>query len=530
MNSKEKCVGIVTVTLWFHSSRHIDQIKQSIEILRSLDIPKIFVVQDVKTKIPIDTFVEKDVQVLPANVFETCQKWYIGLNKAFEEGFLRGFVFPGDLEQYEGRNLLMDPTYRNILIEKLRKMLSDPSDLIIGDYSVPHGNKNPKYQLSKKGAFKLLNEFFPKEWKEIKNKGIAFPRSEYFIVSNKLFNSFLGKGYYAKWMPWEATLQLLIYASRNNYEVSGHYLGEIGDTDVKRGNDYEIANQLLRMQYTVIYEYLKYYGYQNSSDHLPTDWLLHLKRSCNLISNYFTENFVVTIDGPTAAGKSTVARIIASRLNFLYVDGGIFFRVLTLRAINENIDLDNEQELVELIGKVKIQLKQRQENGLVEYRVSLDNNDVTAAIRSPLVSSHVPLVSQHELVREQRKIWVRNLARNHNIIAEGRTLGREVFPNANVKFTLDASLEKRILRRRLQLKKGGEIFSNEEIENAILERDRSNRTTGKIDRLKRQTDAIYLETSSLKIDEVINILVENIHPIFELWKEQRENSDANNIQ
>ena len=161
MNSKEKCVGIVTVTLWFHTPKHIEQIKQSIEILRSLGIPKIFVVQDVKTKIPIDTFVEKDIEVLPADVFETCQKWYIGLSRAFEEGFHKGFVFPGDLEQYEGKNLLEEPTYKNILVGKLEKMLSDPSDLIIGDYSVPHSNINPKHQLSVEGAFKLLEEFFP---------------------------------------------------------------------------------------------------------------------------------------------------------------------------------------------------------------------------------------------------------------------------------------------------------------------------------------------------------------------------------
>lgn len=521
MSSKEKCVGIVTVTLWFHTPKHIEQIKQSIEILRSLGIPRIFVVQDVKTKIPIDTFVEKDVEVLPANVFETCQKWYIGLSRAFEEGFLRCFVFPGDLEQYEGRNLLEEPTYRNILVEKLEKMLSDPSDLIIGDYSVPHSNRNPKYQLSMEGAFKLLEEFFPEELKEIENKGISFPRSEFFIVSNKLFKGFFGKEYYAKWMPWEATLQLLIYASRNNYEVSRHHLGEIGDTAVKRGNDYEIANQLLRMQYTVFYEYLKYYGYQTSSGHLPPDWLVHLKQSYNLISNYFSENFVVTVDGPTAAGKSTVAKAIANRLNFLYVDGGIFFRAFTLKAIDENIDLDDEQGLVELFGRAKIRLEQRQENGLVEYKVFLDDKDVTTDIRTPLVSSQVPLVSKHERVREQRTIWARNLARNHNVLAEGRLLGKEVFPNANIKFALDASLEVRTLRRQMQLQEMGKEFAIREVEAAIVERDRNDRTTGKKDRLARQADAIYLDTSSLTIEEVVNILVENIQPLFELWKDQK---------
>ncbi|MBN2116508.1 MAG: (d)CMP kinase [Anaerolineales bacterium] len=521
MDNSGKCAGVVTVTLWFNSPRHIDQIRQSIEILRSLGIPKIFVVQDVKTKIPLDTFAGKDVEVVEADVFETCQKWYIGLSKAFKEGYGRAFVFPGDVEQYNGKDLLDEPTLRNTLISKMEKMLLDPSDLIIGDYSVPFRDENPKYQLSKRGAFELLKEFFPEESKKIIDQDICFPRSEFFIVSRKLFNSFFSKGYYAKWMPWEATLQLLVYASRNNYEVSRHDLGEIGDTAVKRGNDYEIANQLLRMQYTVFYEYLKYHGYENPSGHLPPDWLLHLKRSYNIISNFLAENFVVTIDGPIAAGKSTVARAIARKFGFLYVDGGTFFRALTLSAIDNKIDLDDEQKLVDLVEKVELRLEKSQENDRMVYKVFLDNNDVTTAIQSPQVSSEVPFVSRHERVRAQRKIWVRKLATDHNIIAEGRLLGSEVFPSANIKFALDATLEVRTLRRYLQLQERGEIFSQEEIKDMIVERDGRDRTTGKKDRLERQRDAIYLDSSSLTVDEVVHIFVENIQPAFELWKEQK---------
>lgn len=522
MDNNGKCAGIVTVTLWFHSARHIDQIKQSIEILKSLRIPKIFVVQDIKTKIPLDTFVDKDVQVLPADVFETCQKWYIGLVNAFEEGFHKAFIFPGDIEKYDGKDLREEPAFKSILISKMEKMLMDPADLIIGDYSVPLSIKNPKYRLSKNGAFEFLKELFPEEWKKINDIGISFPRSEFFIVSNNLFNSFFSKGYYAKWMPWEATLQLLVYAGRNNYEISRHYLGEIGDNAVKRGNEYEIANQLLRMQYTVFYEYLKYYGYQNSSGDLPQDWLFHLKQSYNIVSNYLAESFVITIDGPTAVGKSTAAKGIASKLDFLYVDGGIFFRALTLKAIDENIDLDDEQGLVSLLEKIEIRLEKRQENGTQIYRVFLDNKDVTTAIQTPAVSSRVPFVSKHERVRELRKVWVRNLAANHNVIAEGRLLGKEVFPNANIKFSLDAALETRVSRRHQQLQERGEIFSREKIQDMILERDRLDKTTGQKDRLARQPDAIYLDSSSLKVDEVIHILMENIRPVFESWKEKEE--------
>jgi cytidylate kinase len=367
----------------------------------------------------------------------------------------------------------------------------------------------------------LLKEFFPEEWKKVNDMGISFPRSEFFIISNKLFNSFFSKGYSAKWMPWEATLQLLIYAGRNNYEVSRHYLGEIGDTAVKRGNDYEIANQLSRMQYTVFYEYLKYYGYQNSSRQLPADWLFHLKRSHHIISNYLTENFVVTIDGPTAVGKSTVAQAIANRFDFLYVDGGIFFRALTLKAIEENLDLNDEQELIALIERMELRLEQGLRNDLMIYKVLLDHNDITTAIQRPLVSSKVPFVSRHARVREQRKIWVRNLATEHNVVAEGRLLGSEVFPNANIKFTLDATLEVRTKRRHLQLQEMGESFSREEIEDTITERDRRDKTTGQKDRLERQIDSIYLDSSSLTVSELVHIFIENIRPVFELWKEQK---------
>lgn len=522
MNTHEKWAGIVTVTLWFHTPRHIEQIRQSIDMLRSINIHKIFVVQDIKTKIPLDTFAAADVEVLSADVFETCQKWYIGLSKAFAEGFERGFVFPGDLEQYEGKNLPEEPALREKLVGKLAAMLADPADLVIGDYSVPHSDRNPKQHLSQSGAFLLLKEFFPAEAEEIAEKGILFPRSEFFILSRRAFAGFFGTEYYAKWMPWEATLQLLVFASRSHLPFSRHYLGEIGDTAVKRANDYEIANQLMRMEYTIFYEYLKYHGYQTSESSLPAGWLTHLKHSFKLISNFFTDNFVVTIDGPTAAGKSSVAKAIARKLNFLYVDGGIFFRALTLKAIQQNLNLDDEQALLDLSAELDLQIEKGQANDLVEYRILLDGRDVTGEVRTPQVSAQVPHVSRHAGVREQRKAWVRGLAKNNNIVAEGRLLGSEVFPSANVKFALDASLEARAARRHRQLHEAGSQLSSAHIEDAIVQRDTLDSTTGPIDRLERQPDAIYLDSSSLSIDEVVNILIENIQPAYELWKTQKE--------
>ena len=521
MNLKE-CCGVVAVSIYFYSSRHIYQIRQSIEILKCLGISKIFVVQDVKTKIAFETFSEKNVEVVPADVFETCQKWYIGLKKAFQEGYSRCFVFPCDITKYEGKDVLANPTNIKPLIKKLERMLSDTSELVIGDYSVPHGHLNPKYHLSKNGAISFLNEFFPEEYEIINDLDILYPRSEYFIVSYTLFNSFLDEKF-SKWMAWEATIQLIIYAIRRRRTISRHYLGEIGDTDTQRDNIHELASQYLRIHYTVINEYLKYHGYQGDSNHMPEGWLLHLKRSQELLFNNLKRNFIVTIDGPTAAGKSTVSAIIAKKFDFLYLDGGIFFRALTLKAINKHIDLENEQKLCSLLQRTKIEFKKKQKLNSMEYSVILDDEDVTNEIRTPLISSKVPSISKHMQIREQRKIWLRNLGESYNIIAEGRTLGKEIFPDANIKFYLDASIEKRTLRRKLQNEENGKIQKEYEVRNSIIEREKED-SKGEINRVKRDRNSFYLDTSSLQTDEVVNILLQNILPHFEAWKEMKENS------
>jgi len=210
------------------------------------------------------------------------------------------------------------------------------------------------------------------------------------------------------------------------------------------------------------------------------------------------KNFVIAIDGPAGAGKSTVAKIIANKLNFLYVDTGAMYRVLTLKAMKEKIPWDDKEKLIEMAKNTEIELYQDGE----KYRVFMDGKDVSEEIRKEEVSKNTSYIAS---ILEIRKIlWEkqRNFREKYDIVMEGRDIGTKVFPDAQIKIYLDASVEERAKRRYLQLKEMGIEEDIEKIKKEIIERDKKDKNR-EIAPLIKTDDYYYIDTTDLTIDQVV---------------------------
>jgi len=207
----------------------------------------------------------------------------------------------------------------------------------------------------------------------------------------------------------------------------------------------------------------------------------------------------IAIDGPAAAGKSTVAKIVARKLSYLYIDTGAMYRALTWKALQEKIAVEDEDRLYRLLSRTEIILKQ---DGGVQ-KVFVDGVDVTEEIRFPEVSKHVSIVAKHKKVREEMVKRQKELARAGGVVMDGRDIGTHVLPDAEVKIFLKASVAERARRRHYEnLAKG--IPSNlQEIEREIAKRDEidSNRS---VSPLKKADDAIEIDSTKLTIEEVVD--------------------------
>jgi cytidylate kinase len=210
------------------------------------------------------------------------------------------------------------------------------------------------------------------------------------------------------------------------------------------------------------------------------------------------KKFVIAIDGPAGAGKSTVAKIIANKLNFLYVDTGAMYRVLTLKAMREKIPWDDKEKLIEMAKNTEIELYQDGE----KYRVFMDGKDVSEEIRKEEVSKNTSYIAS---ILEIRKIlWEkqRNFREKYDIVMEGRDIGTKVFPDAQIKIYLDASVEERAKRRYLQLKEMGIEEDIEKIKKEIIERDKKDKNR-EIAPLIKTDDYYYIDTTDLTINQVV---------------------------
>ncbi len=212
----------------------------------------------------------------------------------------------------------------------------------------------------------------------------------------------------------------------------------------------------------------------------------------------------IAIDGPAGAGKSTIAKLIARKLNLLYIDTGAMYRAITYAVLNSNISPDDREKVIELLKELKIEYK-KSEDGIDIY---INNVKVNDKLRNKIIDKNVSIISAIPEVRELLVAHQREISKNYDVILDGRDIGTVVFPDADYKFYLDASVDVRA-ERRLKDAKNKENLSIEEIKADIIKRDRID-STRKVSPLKRASDAIYIDTSNMSIEEVVNKVISYI--------------------
>lgn len=205
----------------------------------------------------------------------------------------------------------------------------------------------------------------------------------------------------------------------------------------------------------------------------------------------------IAIDGPAAAGKSTVAKMVAKQLSYIYIDTGAMYRSMTLKAINESVDLTDEDKLLQLLKETNIELKQSDEGQLV----FLDGKDVTHTIRSKEVTNYVSLVAKCPKIRREMVKRQQEFATQKGIVMDGRDIGTHVLPDAEVKIFLVASVDERAKRRHKENREKGIPSDLESIKEDIKQRDAID-TTRDVSPLTKAADAIEIDTTSLTINEV----------------------------
>ncbi len=214
---------------------------------------------------------------------------------------------------------------------------------------------------------------------------------------------------------------------------------------------------------------------------------------------------VIAIDGPAGSGKSTVSKMIAKRLGFLYIDTGAMYRALTLKAVRKKIDLTDARALTELACSTAIDLA----DGPGALKVILDGEDVSAFIRTPELTNNVKYIARvpgvrAEMVRLQRVIGERAAS-----VLEGRDIGTVVFPDAQYKFYLDADVEERARRRYKELIESNQKVDLGAIKQDVIVRDESDMKR-EVGALKRASDAVSVDTTNLSIEAVIEKILSYI--------------------
>lgn len=212
---------------------------------------------------------------------------------------------------------------------------------------------------------------------------------------------------------------------------------------------------------------------------------------------------IIAIDGPAGAGKSTVSKMLAKRLGFLYIDTGAMYRALTLKAIESKVDINDIDTIVNMAHNTAIDLINNPDGSL---KVLLDGRDVSKEIRQPFITKTVSDIAKIKGVRVVMCDLQRKLGKQKNSVLDGRDIGTVVFPDADKKFFVDADFKTRVLRRYKELIALGEKVAVSDIEKDLHNRDTID-STREFAPLKKADDAIHVNTTDMSIEDVVVYLL-----------------------
>ncbi len=220
------------------------------------------------------------------------------------------------------------------------------------------------------------------------------------------------------------------------------------------------------------------------------------------------KKLVIAVDGPSASGKSTTAKIVAEKLNYLYVDTGAMYRAMTLKILQRGISPTDEAGIKAVATSTEIRLYREGSR----LRVTLDGKDVTQDIRTPAVTAAVSAVSAMKCVRDVMVREQRQMGKDGGVVLEGRDIGTVVFPEADVKVYMVAEVSRRAQRRQKELRQQGIEIDVGTVTHDLMERDRKD-SQRNISPLRKAENAIVLDTTNLTIEEQVDRIIRHVRSL-----------------